>query len=94
MLAVTAQIEQYVAAEAPTLLPAARDRRLSANFNMYVLAARRGDSAVMRDTWLQIRRLRRDSMLNSRVRLKNKLACLASYAGRACFRLLSRLTAR
>ena len=94
VLAVTAHIEQYIAANAPALLPAARDRRLSANFNMYVLAARRGDNAVMGDTWQQIRRLRRASMLNSRVRLKNKVACLASYAGRACFRLLSRLTAR
>ena len=94
VLAVTAHIEQYIAANAPALLPAARDRRLSANFNMYVLAARRADTAVMRDTWQQIRRLRRASMLNSRVRLKNKLACLASYAGRACFRIVSRLTAR
>ena len=39
VLKVTSRLEDFMAGNCPGLLPAARDRRLSANFNMYCLLA-------------------------------------------------------
>lgn len=85
VLDVTARIEEYVALNYPRLLPAARDRRLSASFNMLGLIVANDAEEEYRDAAVQcrdtIRRYRRGSLLNPRVRLKNKLGILASYFG-------------
>lgn len=91
VLEVTERIERHISARHPALLPAARDRRLSANFNMFVLAARRGDSDVMRRTWPVIKQLRLKSLLNRRVRIKNRIGALVSYGGRGFLRLIALL---
>lgn len=85
VLDVTARIEDYMARNYPRLLPAARDRRLSASFNMLGLIVANDAEEEYRDAAERcrdiIRRYRRGSLLNPRVRLKNKLGILASYFG-------------
>lgn len=78
-LTVTAGIERIVAADSE-LLPAARSRRLSACFNMYLLTRRRKElKEVTRECVKEIRRLRGSALRDPRARLKNKLASLLSY---------------
>lgn len=95
VLDVTRRIEEYISARYPALLPAARDRRLSANFNMYCLLSLHDrdhrHAAVARDCWHIIRTYRRECLFNPRVRLKNKIGILVSYFGQTALRLLSPL---
>ncbi len=60
---------------------AADDRRLAANFNMFLLLSAHGDhkSDDALDCWAQIVRLRWQSLTNPNVRIKNKIGILASY---------------
>lgn len=90
VLEVTERVERFIAERHPSLLPAARDRRLSANFNMFVLASGRGDEEVLNRTWPVIKSLRRQSLLNPRVRIKNRLGILVSYGGKRLLRTISR----
>ncbi len=95
VLRVTAGIEASVAATRPQLLPAARDRRLSANFNMFsLLSVHRADPAIAASCWALIRAYRRESLINPKVRPKNKLGILLSFLGSRTFALISRLIAR
>ncbi|MCM1355722.1 MAG: glycosyltransferase [Staphylococcus sp.] len=86
VLDVTRRIEDYMARRYPTLLRAARDRRLSANFNMLGLLAIHDGAgryaAVADECWELIRSYRADSLADSRVRMKNKLGIIVSYIGR------------
>lgn len=82
VLEVTANIEKFIAKEYPALLPAARDRRLSANFNMLALASIRNEKTTADKCWEIIKKYRRESLLNPKVRLKNKFGILLSYIGR------------
>lgn len=85
VLKVTSRLEDFMAVSYPSLLPAARDRRLSACFNMYCLLAihdRAGEHAhVSRECWELIKHYRQESLKNPRVRLKNKLGIIISYLG-------------
>ncbi len=95
VLAVTHRMEQYMSADYPALLKAARDRRLSANFNIYnrlhsaEASAFADRKAVADECWRTIRRLRAASLFNPRVRLKNKIGVLASYCGRRVYNIIS-----
>lgn len=95
VLAVTERLEAYMSDHCPALLPAARDRRLSANFNMYCLLAihdRDGRYASVAKSCMDvIRSHRRDSLMDRRVRIKNKLAILLSMAGEGALRRVSPL---
>ena len=75
----------------PALLPAARDRKLSANFNMFILAGANGRYDVADRCWKVIREYRFGSLTNSRVRLKNKAGILLSYLGRRVFTLIGKV---
>lgn len=97
VLDVTENMERWVSLNAPQLLPAVRDRRMSAAFNMFLLAerARRGGkmsagaaSRIQTRCWEQIRRLRRASLTNDKVRLRNRLGALVSYLGPGILRQL------
>ncbi|MDE6486474.1 MAG: glycosyltransferase [Muribaculaceae bacterium] len=91
VLRVTDGIERACAGE-PRLLAAARDRRLSAAFNILMLNARNGrDADVRRACYDIIRERRRASLFNPRVRLKNKLGIAASLLGPRFLAMLSRL---
>lgn len=89
VLDVTRRIEEYMAEHHPELQRAARDRRLSANFNMYGLLALCGDSVSAPDTrrecWELIKDYRLESLIDPHVRLKNRLGILLSYLGSGIF---------
>lgn len=95
VLDVTEKIERRATEHSPELRKAARDRRLSANFNILGLIAANNASEeykhVCDGAWSVIRSHRRDSLFNSKVRLKNKAGILLSYLGR---RLTTRILAR
>ena len=91
VLKVTEGVERYVSAHAPELLPAAADRRLSANFNIFGLACKHGDNAVADRCWQIIRRYRAASLFGRHVRLKNRAGAFLSYLGRP---LLARVLTR
>ncbi|MDE5712831.1 MAG: glycosyltransferase [Muribaculaceae bacterium] len=92
VLEVTRKMVDYMACNCPRLLPAARSRQLSANFNILGLIAanrnhikERGLSEeagrIACDCWNKIKELRGESLRNPSVRLKNKTGILASYLG-------------
>ena len=89
-LRVTDMTEDFVSRYFPALLPAARDRKLSANFNIFILALRQGRRDVADGCWDVIRRYRRASLFNRRVRLKNKAGVLLSLLGRPLFTVVSK----
>ena len=92
VLRVTARVEELLKGD-ERLQRAARDRRLSACFNIYGLLAVHDRDGRYSDVscrcWTLIKDYRRDSLFNPRVRLKNKLGILVSYMGRRVFGLLA-----
>ena len=91
VLDVTDRIEAFIAENYPALLPAARDRKLSANFNMFILASANGRPEAASRCWQVIKEYRLGSLINRQVRLKNKAGILLSYLGRRTFARISRL---
>lgn len=90
VLDVTRRLHERMALRSLTLQRAAADRRLSANFNILLLTLRRNRHnetaeerrqyrAIIRQCIKTIRLLRKDTLRNPNVRLKNKLAVLLSY---------------
>ncbi len=68
--------------------PAAADRQLSAAFNMFMLLSTNGMSASTqaRECWNTLKRLRRRSLFNRKVRIKNRVGIILSYLlGRRLF---------
>lgn len=83
--------EQWIekASNDPKLSKAAADRHLSAAFNMLMLTGGRPEpeyKAAFERSWKIIKELRFSSLMNPRVRLKNKLGILASLLGPRPFR--------
>ena len=96
VLDITRDIEDKAIASADLrLVKAARDRRLSANFDIYMQLWKyiRQSKSEKDDTdscgynnqlvscWTQIKRLRMGSLINPNVRRKNKLGILLSFLG-------------
>lgn len=77
------RIEDQVANEAPQYLPAVRSRHLSACFNMLRLMPVDDPKwqATKERCWDYIKNMRFLCIKDSKVRLKNKIACLLSYFG-------------
>lgn len=94
VLKVTENIEKYIAEKYPELLPAAQDRRLSANFNMFALCSINGDNDTAAKCWEKVKLYRKQSLINPKVRLKNKFGILSSYLGKNFFKQLSKLIYR
>lgn len=101
VLDVTRRMEEWIAGHYPDLLAAARDRRLSANFDILtrLLAAESSLPAELRDgkiaeTYDLIRRYRREVILSPASRPKNRAASLLSYLGLGALRAASRLARR
>ena len=85
VLDVTEQLEQEMAQNDEQYLAAARSRLLSAYFNILLLSHqdKSADHNRLEDRcWEGIKRLRRNCLLDTNVRRKNKLGILASYMGR------------
>ncbi len=93
VLKITRSLDDEFSAD-PELARAARDRRMSACFNMFVMMQRNGmgSRSEADECWRQICRLRADSFKNPRVRLKNKIGILASCLGRRVFTALVKLS--
>lgn len=90
VLKVTEDMEEYLRENYPDILPAAKDRRLSANFNMYALCSLNGEKKSALQCWEHIKKNRRTSLFNHKVRLKNKAGILLSYLGRHIFNIAAR----
>ena len=77
------RIEEQVTDEAPQYLPAVRSRHLSACFNMLRLMPVDDPKwqATKERCWNYIKNMRFLCIKDSKVRLKNKIACLLSYFG-------------
>lgn len=88
VLDVTERIVEYMTDNCPRLVPAAHDRALSAAFNVFNLIAKNkaGLPDIVRKCKLTIKKYRKESLLNPKVRLKNKMGILVTYIGG--FRLL------
>lgn len=100
VLKVTEQLEAWGETRSPEILRAMRDRRMSANFNIFMLselAARRGDITrrqardIQAGCYTQIRRLRRNSIFNSKSRLKNRIGAFLSLFGPRILRFFASL---
>ena len=91
-LDVTDEMLEWFAGNMPHLLPAVRDRRMSAHFNIILLLyANRAESPEIERRCLEvIKSQRRESLLNGKVRIKNRLGALVSIIGGR--RLLRRLS--
>ncbi len=83
VLDVTEEIVAFMEANYPKIAPAARDRALSAAFNIFNLMTVHKVYApeIGFRCKATIRRYRRESLLNPQVRLKNKLGILLTYIG-------------
>ncbi len=95
VLKVTSELERYISAHLPEILPAARDRRLSANFNIFALLGINTKPHEFIDQkqscWNLITAYRKECLLNPNTRLKNKLGALLSFCGQRIFTSISRL---
>lgn len=87
VLDVVEEMVEFMAENCPGLVAAARDRALSAAFNILKLMRANGakEPATAARCKAIIRRYRRASLLNPRVRAKNKAAAAASYLGGLLF---------
>ncbi len=83
VLDVTDRIVDYMRRNYPQLLPAAEDRALSAAFNIFtLLAGNRADAPALEARCkATIRKYRRASLFNRKVRMKNKIGILLTYTG-------------
>lgn len=93
-LDVTESIVAFAAGRFPALLPAARSRRFSAYFNMFVEGVRHGDEDLAGRCYAMIKSERAAILADPRVRFKNKAGALASCFGKAFLRLLARQRSR
>ena len=92
VLDVTDRMLAWVGKNYPQLVPAAEDRRMSAHFNILSLLYRNRvrDNELEERCWRVIREQCVKSMLNGKVRFKNRLGALvALVGGRPLVRLLS-----
>lgn len=102
VLDVTERLTTFMQANHPELLPAARSRQLSANFNIFQLIAS-NESAIAPEQkkeadeisercYNKIKELRGLCLRNPSVRYKNKIGIILSYAGGpGLLKLLSRI---
>lgn len=94
VLDVTDEIVAYIGTHHPQLLPAAQDRKFSANMNILMLMTRSEISSpeLIARCWSNIRRLRWKSMSNSKVRLKNRVGAMMTLPGLKFLKFIFRLT--
>lgn len=89
VLKITETIEHYMAAKYPELERAAADRRLSANFNIFILASANGQPDIADKCWDVVRQYRWRSLTDKHVRFKNKAGIVLSYLGKNVFKMIS-----
>lgn len=78
--------------EQPFLLPAAKSRKLSANFNMFLLMPQTKEYELQRDRcWNNIKKLRMEMLFSMKIRLKNRVGILLSFLGRHIFMVFKKI---
>lgn len=92
VLKVVEKMERYIALHHPELLPAAHDRALGAYFNMFrLITVNKADLPdALNRCWAGIKLHRHESLLNPKVRIKNKAGIILSYLGRNVFSFICR----
>lgn len=90
VLKVTENIENYMLTHYPGIIGGARDRRLSANFNMFALCSLNGEKEKASECWKLIKNYRMKALWDSQVRNKNKVGILLSFLGPNIFANLSK----
>ncbi len=80
----------------PRLYAAARDRRLSAHFNILGLMAANNfeDKSLEDRCWNVIKKERMSSLVNPKVRLKNKLGIIVSFFGKSVYKSVAKIIYR
>lgn len=91
VLEVTERIEHHFEKRSDLLRRAARSRRFSANYNMFLLASDHGDKALADRCWAHIRERRASILLDPRTRFRNKAGALLSYLGPRAVLAVNRL---
>lgn len=83
VLDITDEIVEYMTVRHPSVVKAAKDRKLSANFNILMLLSTTngGYDDVIARCWKNICELRWGRLFDPKVRLKNKLGIILSFAG-------------
>ena len=73
----------YMEQHYPLIVDAARSRKFSANMNILWLMSATGvkDDVVVARCWENIKALRLFSLVNPRVRMKNKIGAIISFVG-------------
>lgn len=88
------RVTDYIEADAEKfgsrLLMAARDRKLSANFNMFNLALANRDKQLLEQCWGNILKYRKGVLLSPRGRVKVKAAALLSYFGKPLYTIVAK----
>lgn len=85
----TEKVFSFIGQHRPELLSAARSRRFSAYFNIFVEASRHGDKELASSCYSMIRRERIAILSDPETRWKNKAGALVSYLGRAILGIIS-----
>ena len=83
VLDVVDELVKYMEQNKKSLVDAARSRKYSANMNMLWLMSATGikDDAIIARCWENIKQLRKLTIFNTRVRMKNKLSAITSLFG-------------
>lgn len=87
----TEMVYDFIGQTHPGLLRAARSRRFSAYFNIFVEATRHSDKELASLCYSKIRQERLAILTDPKTRLKNKAGALASYFGKAALWFISSL---
>lgn len=83
VLYVVDNLLQYMQANGgPNLQRAARDRRFSAYYNMFVLATQHGEYSTANRCWPTIKQNRLSEIFNPKVRIKNKAGAIVALFGK------------
>lgn len=92
VLDITDEILQYMQDKHPCLVKAAKDRKMSANFNILALMAinQVEDPTTESRCWNNIKQLRWGRLIDPRVRLKNKIGVLVSLEGKSFLMKISK----
>lgn len=90
VLNIVDEILAYMTKYHPTLVKAAKDRKLSANFNILLLLLKNNidNSQLVHQCWKNICELRMESLFNKKVRIKNRAGALFSLLGLNFFRFI------
>lgn len=87
----TDTIENFVASNCPCALLAAKARRFSAYYNIFNHASAQGEIELVNKCWEYIKTHRCDMLVDSNVRLKNRIGALTAFLGKRIAGLLGRL---